>query len=503
MALIDAATARGFDFVLAHHETAALFMAAAEAEVTGRPGVCLATVGPGVANSINGLAHCLLDRVPVVLVSDRVEDPLTLHQLLDHQDLVRGVVKSSTVITPENAHEVTRRALEQASAPLPGPVHLDLSALVAAANSRPAVAAAAPQTARDGTGDERILDAACELLAAGQRPAVLVGLGARDPGTVAAVRAFLDTFRIPVLCTYKAKGVVPDDHACAMGLVTNGKLEARVLDAADRLLLVGFDRVELMPGEWRWKVPTVAVGEPAAGAGPIEASIVVAHEPAAALERIRLDLERRAWLPSWPDEAAAWPPPPPPDPPSGLGVSPADVVRACRRLAPVGTMATVDAGSHMFAATLFWTTSAPRRFLISNGLSTMGYGLPAAIGAALCQDAPVFCFTGDGGLAMALGELATAARLGVRVIVVVFNDGMLNLIKVKQEKLGRTTHGLDFGSLDWATAAEGLGVPAKRVADVETLEQAVAGALAADCPTLLDVRVNAGVYRDLLSLVRG
>lgn len=493
MTLIDAAAARGLRFVLAHHETGAAFMAAAEAEITGVPGVCLATVGPGVANSINGLAHCSLDRVPLLLISDRVEDPQTLHQLVDHSRLVGAVAKSSQVMPVDGARDATRRALTLALTPPLGPVHLDLAPGVAAAGANPADASSTWSSIGGGGGDT---EAAVELLAGSRHPVVLAGLGARDDETGRAIRRFVRAFGVPVLCTYKAKGVLPDDDPLAFGLVTNGRHESAVLDRTDALLLAGFDQVELMPGPWRWPLPAVAIGGPATR-GPLEPTVVLGGPPATELEHLGDALDARGWRAAWPGDPVRPVPPSAPD-----GISPAEVVSICRRLAPEETIATVDAGSHMFAATLFWHAAEPRRFLISNGLATMGYGLPAAIGAALAQDAPVVCFTGDGGLAMCAGELATAARLGVHVIVVVFNDGMLNLIKIKQEKQGRTTHGLDFAAIDWAAAAPGMGLRAEAVGTRDELAGAFIGALHRDGPTLIDVRVDASSYRELLALVR-
>lgn len=503
MTLIDAATAKGLKFVLAHHETSALFMAAAEAELTGVPGVCLATVGPGLANAVNGLAHCSLDRVPLLLLSDRLGDPVTLHQLVDHQRLVAAVTKSSETLTPAGVTSTVRRALERTLAAPQGPVHLDLSAETASAEAEPPARGPAGEAdAPPPDPDPDLVEAAARLLGGSTRPVALVGLGARTPDVTAELRALVEAFGVPVLCTYKAKGVLPDDHELAHGLVTNGALESATLDRADALLLVGFDRVELMPGPWRWQLPSVGIAEPAAGRGPLEATVEVGGDGAAALAALRARLEVDGWKAGWPPAAGARLGAP--DRASEAdGISPATVVAICRRLAPGGAVATVDAGSHMFAATLYWTASSPRRFLISNGLATMGYGLPAAIGAALCQDEVVICFTGDGGLAMCAGELATAARLGVRVVVVVFNDGMLNLIKVKQEKQGRTTYGLDFEAVDWAATAAGMGLLTASVSDRDGLTDAFSAALASGGPALIDVRIDATVYGDLLRLVRG
>jgi acetolactate synthase-1/2/3 large subunit len=189
---------------------------------------------------------------------------------------------------------------------------------------------------------------------------------------------------------------------------------------------------------------------------------------------------------------------------SGPGLAPAAVAATVRALAPEGAIATVDAGSHMFAATLFWTATRPRRFLISNGLATMGYGLPAAIGASLLHpEELVVCFTGDGGLAMAAGELATAARVGTRLVVIVFNDATLNLIKIKQQKRERTTEGLDFDRVEWARVARGMGLEAFTVADEGALTAAFEAAVRSGRPALIDVAVDASSYGGLLTLIRG
>jgi acetolactate synthase I/II/III large subunit len=505
MALIDAVTMRGLQFVLAHHETGAAFMAAAEAEVTGIPGACLSTVGPGVANSINGLAHCTLDRVPLVLFTDKLEDPDTLHQVIDHGALVREVVKGSIEVEAGSGRAATLTALATALDSPPGPFHLDLSPSAGSAVESSDGTLEAPRTGPPSRDDA--LATAVELLRGSARPVVLVGLGARDPETVAAVRSFVERFDLPLLCTYKAKGVLPDDHPLAAGLVTNGVREGRVLEHADGLILVGFDQVELMPGPWRWPLPAVSISEGDEDGGPVHPTVRIRSAPSTGLDLLGERLARETWSVGWA----------PGDLPSarvtldeveveraGLGVAPAEVVDIVRRLAPEGSVATVDAGSHMLPATLFWPSPSPRRFLISNGLATMGYGLPAAIGASLAlPDELVVCFTGDGGLAMAAGELATAARLGVRIVVVVFNDGMLNLIKVKQEKRGETTQGLDFTPLRWAPIAQGMGLRAFEASDRDQLSTAFAEAARSDGPSLIDVRVDPSSYPSLLKLVRG
>lgn len=503
MALIGAAAAHGIEFVLMHHEPAAIFAAAGETETTGRPTVCLATLGPGIANSVNGLAHCLLDRVPLVLISDSPGDTTHLHQRLAHPAVVHGVVKRSYTLTPENVRGTIREALGEALKRPKGPVHVDLSSSVAVAEAQ----REAPAPTRDSPPtpghDEAALEEAVELLGNARRPVVLAGLGAAEATTSLALRSLVECLDVPVMTTYKGKGAFADGHRQAAGLLTNGILEGRVLEMADAILTVGLDEVELMPGAWRWPRPTVATGHEAELGGQIEVTVALRGDPAATLPRLAAALTD--WESGWPaDLPSSNSSPAEMTVASGAGIAPAEIVVAARKAAPPGTIATVDAGSHMFAATLFWQADCPGSFLISNGLSTMGYALPAAIGASLASASrPVVCFTGDGGLAMAAGELETLARTGAVVVVVVFNDSTLNLIKIKQEKRGETTRGLDFGAIDWVSVADGMGVGGERVNDANDLGAAFARALNAGGPYLLDLVVDASSYPRMLDVIRG
>jgi acetolactate synthase-1/2/3 large subunit len=507
MALIEAAAAHGLEFVLVHHEPAAIFMAAGEAEVTGCPGVCLATLGPGVANSINGLAHCSLDRVPLLLITDTPDDRSYSHQRIDHGALVAAAVKRSHTIDPASVRTSIRDAVARSLEAPAGAVHLDLSPRVGAADSGPIEAV--PVSA-EGAHDPSPADvaSAAQLLAQAARPVLIAGLAGRSATSARALRDFAERFGLPLLTTYKAKGVLPEDHPLAAGLVTNGLLEDRVLGDADALIGVGFDPVELMQRPWRWSLPMVSLTEYPHDPQPVATTIEVRGDLAQSLRALEESLVEQGWTPAWGPDRGPWAWAQPEeiagDEASTLGVAPADVVRGARRLAPPGTVATVDAGSHMFAATLFWSAESPRRFLISNGLSTMGYALPAAIGASLaCPDDPVVCFTGDGGLAMVVGELETAARLSARVVIVVFNDRTLNLIKIKQAKLGRETEELDFGAIDWATVARGMGVEATQVSDAAAFDRAFADAIASPGPTLIDVDLDPSTYPALLAVIRG
>jgi acetolactate synthase-1/2/3 large subunit len=165
---------------------------------------------------------------------------------------------------------------------------------------------------------------------------------------------------------------------------------------------------------------------------------------------------------------------------------------------------TVDAGAHMVPATMLWPVDEPNHLLISNGLSTMGFALPAAIGAALIdRSRPVVALTGDGGLLMCAGELLTAARLALRTIVIVFSDGSLSLIEIKQQARRLQPDGVSLGAIDWPALAASFGVPAWAASDDAELERALGQAIECDGPSLIEARIDRSNYGAMLQAVRG
>jgi acetolactate synthase-1/2/3 large subunit len=181
------------------------------------------------------------------------------------------------------------------------------------------------------------------------------------------------------------------------------------------------------------------------------------------------------------------------------GLSPQDVVRAARSALPPGAIATIDAGAHMLVAMAFWEVDEPRQCLISSGLATMAFALPAAIGASYASEAPVVCFIGDGGLGMCAAELETLARTGRDVRVVVFNDACLSLIRVKQTGQPTDRSAVTHAPVDYAACARAFGVAGVLVENATELR----GALAQPAPCLIDARVDASGYGAILESIRG
>ena len=506
--VVGAAEAAGLRFVLAHGETAATIMAATSADLTGVPGAVVVTRGPGLASAVNGIAHAALDRLPVVVIADTVpaaDADRISHQRIDQAALGRSVAKAAvTVAGPLAAAGAVAIAL---AAP-PGPVIANIDDGAADQDGSPRVEngveiqtlrAAEAMAARAG----RALLA--EAVTGARRPVVLLGTGA-IPRT-AAVREALDGRGIPALHTYRARGVLPDSGGEAAGLVTGGTMEWPLLSAADLIVGLGVDEAEMIPARWDYAARTILVSEPGAapasgwftGASvlsmPIaEAAGVLAAGPghdwrADAGRTARADAVRRLAA-----AAVAGP---------GL-LAPQQVVATARACAPPETIATVDAGAHMFQTTAYWQTLEPGELLISNGLATMGFALPAAIAAQLVHpDRRVVCFTGDGGLMMVAAELETVTRLRLPVLIVVFNDEALSLIEVKQEQKGFAGVSMRYAGPDLLALARAFGLRAYRATDEPTLERALIAAQTAPGPALIDARIDPSGYRALLEIVRG
>jgi len=507
--LIEAAKAVGIPFVLTRQETAAVIMAATEAELSHKPGAVVVTRGPGVGNAANGMAQASLDRAPVLLLADgfaAAERAYANHQYFDHAAMLAPVTKAAARATEPGGAPgaVAATLLAQAIAAPRGPVLLEVSGGVARAPAAPPpVETIAVSAAPHGAA----LAAARKLLAAARRPVVIAGLEATEAAACAALRDLLAALQCPGLVTYKAKGVIADPHPLFAGVFTGGEAESPIMAEADLIILAGADPVEFIPQPWRYAAPVIDLGTaprpthyhaPAAGLyGALAPSLRALAEAARRSDwtDVAIANRRAAWLARLRNA------------PGNAGVSPQAVValalEACHA-AGRDPRVSVDAGAHMFPATTFWQAQRPGDLLISNGLATMGFALPAGIAAALHDPARgALAFTGDGGLLMALGELATAVTLGVKLTVVVFNDATLSLIDIKKAARDLPEGALGWPEADFAGVMRSLGGLAFRVTDEAGYRDALAEALAAKGPALIDVRVDPGSYPAQIKALRG
>ena len=506
--LIEAARRERIPFILARHECAAVFMAAATAELEGSLGVALTTKGPGTANATNGVAHAALDRCAVAVVTDGFSPQIrayVTHQWYDQQALLAPLVKDHSLLDDARAGADIARLLGLARAPRRGPVHLELIGAAARAQIAPPPLRK-PNLALPTAGGASVKRARA-LLARARRPVVIAGLEAAQPAIAAALRKLVAELDCPALVTYKAKGVIADDDPHFVGLFTGGLAEQPTVKQADLIVLVGVDPVELILQPWPYDIAVLELGFTRHPVHYVKAVCTLHGDLVSSVTSLRGAARHGDWqragiarLRAAMRAALACTG-------HGAGLTPQQVVETAVEAAadlPRWPRATVDAGAHMFSATAFWPCYKPCDLLISNGLATMGFALPAAIASALSEPRRhTVAFTGDGGLLMCLGELATAVDTGARIVVVVFNDGALSLIDIKQQQRKLPSHGVRWTRPDFAMAMRAAGGRGYRARSPGAYRRALALAFAGEGPALIDVQVDPSGYQAQLAAMRG
>jgi acetolactate synthase-1/2/3 large subunit len=495
--------------ISAAREASAAFMAEGAALATGLPGACVSTLGPGSTAVLNGIASAQLDRVPLIAISGQVDsrrEQYWTHQLIDHDLLFSPVTKLAARLEPPSADTVIRKALRTATAERPGAVHLTVGHDVFGKTVTQApLAASVPPLgpARGGLdlfGDQDVMP----LLDRARRPVLLAGAGAVRCGATDVLAALAETAGMPVVTGAMAKGVISEDHPFFAGVLdmAGQRVIWDLLAGADLIVTAGFDPVELIT-PWRISTPVLHIDTTPNTDQVYPSATEVVGNVATALRWLT---ERWKGSPRWtPEEVAAhrdalraaWE-----AGYEGGVLNPSEVVMTIRAVAPLGTVVSTDVGSHKLMAGQAWTAYAPRETLITNGLSAMGFGLPAAIGAALSvPGAPVVSLCGDGGFAMTATELAVAASLRLPLVVVVFADGNLNRIVLHQQQAGYPLTGTTVPPSDIPLLASALGCDGVRVDSASSLEKALSEAFAGARlggtrarPLVIEARIGTSQY---------
>ncbi|HUG60712.1 MAG TPA: thiamine pyrophosphate-binding protein [Methylomirabilota bacterium] len=502
--LVDGLERAGISFHLARHETAAAIMAAGAHAIGGAPGVLVTTVGPGLANAVNGIADAAQERVPLVVLSGIVDRPTRArytHQVVDHAALLRPLVKASFEIEPESAGATVARALALATAWPMGPVHLDLSpANAAKADTAPRVQGPTRVLTPAIDADDPSVAMLARRLEASERPLILAGLDLARGSAGPALTALAERLGAPVVTTYKAKGVIPEDHPLALGGAgLSPAADAILLDlvgASDLVLAIGYDPIEMRLG---WLDPVanadrlVEIGRPV-DHGMHHASLRLDADPGAAVAALAgaVASGRACWTGGEPGRARAalmarFASP--------AGFGPHAIVDRLQAAAGADGVVTVDSGAHRILLSQKWLAHRPNTLLQSAGFCTMAAALPLAIGAKVADSRRrVFAAMGDGGLEMGIGELATLRDLGLPVTIVLFQDRSLALIAMKQASAGLAPAGVTLGDTDFAMLAEGFGGVGRTVSTTEDLDDALTAAASADRFTLITCRFDADAY---------
>lgn len=505
LALIDALGRAGIEFVLARHENAAGFMAEGVHHRTGAPGVLVTTVGPGALNAVNVVENARQDRVPLIVLTgaiDAGEAATYTHQVLDQREVFRSVTKISFSYTAGAAAVIADKAVAIATEGRPGPVHIDIPISVAGAEVSSTAPARRPPAAPLCPAEGGDLGKARRWLAAAKRPVMVTGVDAVNQNAAAAIRNFAETYGIPVISTYKAKGLIPEDHPLSLGAAGLSPKADRLLlpflAQADLILGVGYDPIEMRVG-WRdpWdpaRVPVIDITAAPNHHYMHQAGVNFVADCGATLAMLGAGVAPQPQ--SWAGGevatlkaalAAAFP--------TDEDWGPAAVIDGCMRALPEGTLATADSGAHRILLSQMWRCTEPRGLMQSSGLCTMGCAVPLAIGAALATpERRVVSFSGDAGFMMVAGELATAAELGVAPVFVVFVDASLALIDLKQRQMGLASRGVDFAHHDIAAIGRAFGGAGHTVTSRAELAAALEAAMAEERFTVIAAVIERQAY---------
>lgn len=501
VAMIDALENNDIQFTLVKHENAGGFMAEGAHHASGTPGVLVATLGPGVANAINFIANAHQDRVPVIFLTgcvDEVEAMTYTHQIFDHQVLLKPITKASLRVANGAVEETIDKAISIALQDPPGPVHVDIPISVATKiqNGRTVQKRVQPSF---GVPSKAELELIGQYIQKATKPTALAGVGVLQQHAEQALNSFLKAHAIPLITTYKAKGILPEDHQLSLGGTgLSPKSESVLLPLvkqADLVLLFGYDPIEMRPG-WRnvWDESTTVLEF---------GTLVNTHYMHQSTQHFYVDLnatlplldapkcDRQGWL----DEVARV------RQANKIAFSSAEqwgphaIISTARAILPDDTVATVDTGAHRILLSQMWACHQPRTLLQSTGLCTMGVAVPMALGYKMHKpEVPVVAFTGDAGMEMVLGDLATVRDSGLAIIIIIFVDESLALIELKQRTMKFENVGVDFKQTDFESIGNTYGFHSESIDNSSALEQALSSALDRNRTTLLACKFPRRAY---------
>ena len=501
--LLETARRNGIEVMLARREGPAGRRAAAYGQITGKPGVCLSTLGPGSSNLVNAVASAMLDRTPMIALSGQIDgkrEHTFTHQVLDHNAMFSPITKWTAPIRTDTVATVMRRAMRTAVAERPGPVHISTGADVVGAEATD-TEIRLPPMCRQGGGFETFTTdgapSATAMIKGARRPVIVAGIGAVRAGATDALTGLAEEYGCPVVVAPMAKGVIAEDHPCFAGTLDMAcnQFVWDFLSGADLIIAAGFDPVELIK-PWTPDAPVIHVDTTPNTDQIYLSDVEMVGDVSAALDHLRTAIGEGA---RWREAEIA-------DHRERLNnlyyagktpgkLNPTDVVDVARAVMPRDTVVTTDVGSHKLLVGQGWTTYAPKGVLMSNGLSSMGFSLPAAMTAKLLMpEREIVCFTGDGGLAMVQGELRLAASLKLGMKVIVFCDNSLNRIELKQMARQYPSSGTTIDPTDVVKLSESMACDAIEADTIQQLEAALSAPQDPDRPLVIAANIDPAQY---------
>jgi len=507
----DAFVNGGIRHILVRHEAGGGHAAEGYAKATGKVGVAFATSGPGATNLITPICDALMDSVPVVFITGQVRTELLGtdgFQEADTIGITMPVVKHSFMIqNPQEIPRAIHEAFHIARTGRPGPVLVDIPQDLSRAeiDYEPVTDVRLPGYQPRVEGNQKQIRQAAKALAAAQRPVIYAGGGVVNANASAELVEFATCDRFPVTCTLMGLGGFPAPHAQWLGMLgMHGTRAANyAMDEADLICAVGArfdDRITGKLSEFAPRAKFIHIDvDPAEISKNVPAHIPIVGDARHVLAKLLI--EYRAIGPD-PERLAAWwsriegwreKYPLAYEDSVDTEIKPQYMIQALHEATGGEAIVTSDVGQHQMWAAQYYDFPEPRRWINSGGLGTMGFGLPAAMGAAVgCPDQLVCCIAGDGSVQMNAQELATCAQEQIPIKVFIMNNGYLGMVRQWQELFwdGKYSH-VDTGDFpDWVKLAEAYGATGMRFEDKTTLVQDFKRAIETPGPVLVDVRVT-------------
>jgi acetolactate synthase-1/2/3 large subunit len=507
----DAFVNGGIRHILVRHEAGGGHAAEGYAKATGKVGVALATSGPGATNLMTPITDAMMDSVPVVFITGQVRTELLGtdgFQEADTLGITMPVVKHSFMIQhPAEIPRAIHEAFHIARTGRPGPVLVDIPNDLSRAeiDYEPVTDVRLPGYQPRVEGNQKQIRQAAKALAAAQRPVIYAGGGVVNANAAKELTEFATCDRFPVTCTLMGLGAFPAPHPQWLGMLgMHGTRPANyAMDEADLICAVGArfdDRITGKLSEFAPRAKFIHIDvDPAEISKNVPAHIPIVGDARSVLAKLLVEYRAigadEARLEAWWTRIEGWRAKYPLgyEDSADAEIKPQYMVQALYEATGGEAIVTSDVGQHQMWAAQYYDFPEPRRWINSGGLGTMGFGLPAAMGAAVgCPERLVCCIAGDGSVQMNAQELATCAQNNIPIKVFIMNNGYLGMVRQWQELFwdGKYSH-VDMGEFpDFVKLAEAYGVTGMRLQDKHTLVADFKRAIATEGPVLVDVRVT-------------
>ena len=503
-------------FVVVRHEQGAAFMADVYGRLTGKAGVCLATLGPGATNLVTGVADANLDGAPLVAITGQVSSDqmhLTSHQNLDLAKIFEPITKrTKLVMRPDTVNEIVRLAFKYAEggAGRMGAAHIDLPVDIAKMQVSGLEMPLMKDVVCQQEAEESQIQMAAESIRTARKPLIFVGNNAVHYASSQVITAFAEKLHIPVVNTMMAKGIVSADNRYSMMTIGIPQRDYvnRLFEEADLVICIGYDLMELKPSKWNaernhrimhisnWQADISKYYQCEVQVnGEIDSSLVRLGELLEAKEEPNWAFAIKERFEESIEEAVHS---------DAFPMKPQRIVADIRKaLSDPEDILISDVGAHKMWIGRLYGCYKPETCIISNGFASMGIGVPGAVAAKLVYpERRVLVATGDGGFMMNSQELETAVRLGVNFVVVIFHDSEYGLIKWKEEEQYGRAAFVDFTNPDFVALAEAMHCKGVRVNSAAELGEAIRKGFEEKVPVIIDTPVDYSANEELTAELR-